>query len=957
MSYYNSPTLRYQDLTSRRSLDTIKPFSTPYTKSSQDHLSPTSATANLLSNIASRLNPSTSLSSLYQHKPSSTYRSELENKSPHQLDFDRLSNINSILRRENDALREEISRLKNSSYGSYSKTPELENQIMRLTSRLKDCEEGLRQKEQQIEDKDRRIFELRRSIDGYSSMDRSNLSLASNNKNLLSEIDKLYALLRNTTKEFDHIKSDNERLLALPSLVRELTKRIELLDSELIDKSRGMHSQKNKLDDLWSRLEELDKEKERATRDADTYEKEVDLWKTKLEVEEKRHDELIEELRRELAVRQKISAEEVRGEFMREFEEERDNLESHVADVNKKLKEYEGKILMLSAEVERLNDSIADKTEQLNEKLSENDELRQEIINYQRDLEEFRVSKDAKNKIIAENARDEVTASFALERKTLEDEIRRLRLDLKEIGRLEKAAEIKDKEIEDLNKLVRELDERNEKRVNELNQHWEGKTKLAVERDVRELGAKFVLEKANLEHELKNAKLINQNLEEKLDLQHEEIKRLSSWNESKSQEIINLREENTRKELVCQKEVLELKRAHHEELRREVGNVEENIQNETNKEIDRLQKKNDNLESKILALADELSKMANTNEDQFAELERLRIKLRSQEQRHETDLKELRANLELESKLKTERDLSELRASTDREITSLDSKYKANEQAKRTLEAKYEFLEEDRAKLSEEIKTLHKQVFDLRQKYRDLENSRDDELENLRKQFETYRQAGAELDQYRGRYEDLFKDMSYYREKVSEVESEKSKEIQNLKKDLIELENRSYKEKKNFENQLEGERRASLDLRESHIRFGNEKTDYENKLRQLKSVNDNGRIEMEKLYDLLNHRKREHESYLKQNEELRRQVDKLQKQVKTFEGADEPSVREWQKSNDLLERIEELEKENTFFKEQTDLYAEQLQIKKEELEEKIQEIEDMKEVYEVSIQKIGAEFL
>lgn len=951
MSFYSSPTTRYQDLTSRKSLDGLKMSNASYTRPALERI-PQSSPGNIYSTVSPRINSSLSPSSLYQNRGGLEFdpkSSQLSTKT----DFERVTNINILLNKENESLRDEVYRLKTSTIGTQSRVPELENQIMRLTSRLREYEESLRLKDKQLEEKDRKIFELRRQLDSYDSTDRSNIQLVSSNKNLLSEVDKLYAILRHTTKEFDNIKSDNERLLTLPSLVRELTNHIELLDLEIAEKSKVNQSQRAKIDDLSVRVEELQKENEKIVRTIGMYEKEADLLKARLNVEEKRHDEVVDELRRELAVRQKIAGEEARNEIMQGVVEERDTMEARVVEMSRKVKDYEGKILVLSAEIERLNDSLADKIELLNEKISENEELRRELMNLQREIEELQIAREASNRIEVENARSSLSATHINEKKALEDEIRRLKLELSEIDRMKKAVDAKDKEINDLNKMIQEIDEKNEKRIEELHQHWEVKTKLALEREIRELGTKFVQEKSELEHELKNAKLINQNLEEKLDLQNEEIKRLSGWNESKSQEIINLREENTKKEIAYQKELSELKKGYQEEIRKEFDQAGGRLHQETNKEIERLQKKNDNLESRVLALTDELSKLANTNEDQTAELEQLRLKLRGVEQRHETELKELRANLELESKLKTDRELSEIRASAEKEITALDSKYRAAEQAKRTLEAKYEFLEEDRNKLSEELNSVHKQLFDLRQKQRELENSKSDELDELRKQFESYRQAGAELDQYRGKYEVLFNDMNFYKEKANEIEAVKNAEIQNLKKELIELENRAYKQKRELQDQLEEERRVVLDYKELQIKFGNEKAAYENKIRQLRNVNENGKQEMEKLYDLLNHRKKEHESYVKQNEELRKQVEKLQKQLKSFEGTGD---REWQRAEELLEKIEELEKENAFFKEQTDLYAEQLQIKKEELQDRIQEIENLKHVYEISIQKMGAEF-
>ena len=643
---------------------------------------------------------------------------------------------------------------------------------------------------------------------------------------------------------------------------------------------------------------------------------------------------------------------------MRSFREERENLESRIDDLSRKLKDYEGKILVLTDEIERLNEGLADKMEQLRERLNENDELKRESFTLQKRLADAIADGEADKRNEVENVRRDLVSAFSKERAALEDEIRRLRIELGEIERLSRAVEIKDGEIQDLNRLIRDLEEKHQRRIEELNQLWEGKMKLAIERELRELGSKFVNEREELEQELRNAKTAAQKLEGKLDLQNEEIKRLSNWNDSKNQEVMTLKEEIMKKDLTHQRELSETKRAHQEELRRELGETGERIQQEADKEIEKLQKKNENLESKVLALAEELSQLANTNEEQFAELEQLRVKMRGMEVRHETELKELKATAELEARLKADRDLAELRSGSDREIGALEAKWKAAEQAKRTNEAKVEFLEQDRVKLEEENKNLHKQLLDLKQKQRELELTKAHELDALKQQLETYKQAGIERDQFRGKVDSLLQDLSYYRDKANEIDVEKSREIQNLKKELAEFENRAYKEKRELEVQLEDERRNSLDARELQIRFGSEKAGYENKIRQLKTINENGKQEMEKLYDLLNQRKKEHEAYLKQNEDLRKEVEKLQKQLRAVEDSSDPNAdrNRQQREDDLLEKVEELEKEKKFFREQSERYAKQLESKKEELQEREQEIEHLKHVYEVTIQKAGGDF-
>ena len=840
----------------------------------------------------------------------------------------------------------------------HSRVPELESHIIMLTSNVRHCEEGLRAKDRQMEEKDRRINELRRQIEDYNLIDRSNIELLTNNRSLLAEIDKLYALLRNRTQEFDHVRSDNDRLLALPSMIQELTKRIEHLDLEVDEKSREAKNYKAQTEDLWLRLEEAKRFNDRTARDNENYEQEYQLWRAKLEEEERRHRDIVDELKREIVIKQRAAAEEVRNEILEGFRQERHNLESRVDDLTRKLKDYEGKILALTEEIEKLNEGLADKIEQLTDKMDENSVLKRELYTRQKQIDEVRSESEIDRREELENVRNNLISTFSQEQETLEDEIKKLRIELGEIERLKRASEVKDTEIQSLNRIIRDQEERNKSRIDELNQLWEGKTKLAVEREVRELGSKFVSERGDLEQELRTAKLNVQKLEDKLELQNEEIKRLTSWNETKNQEIINLKDQSAKKELTHQKEFTELKKTHQDEIKRELGQTGDRIQQEAEKEIAKVNKKNENLEAKVLALADELSKLANTNEDQFSEVEQLRLKLRGMEHRHETELKELRATIELEARLKSERDLAEVRAGSDREFSALENKYKSAEQARKTLEARCEFLDQDRNKLSEENNSLQKQTLELRQKQRELELSKNQELDTLRKQFEVYKQAGAELDQYRGKYDTLVKDLNNTRERANDTEIERNREVQNLKKELVEIESRHYREKRDLEEQLEEERRNSMDLRELQIRFGSEKAGYENKIRQLKTIGENGKQEMEKLYDLLNQRKKEHEANLKQNEELRKQVDKLQKQLKSYEDSgnlNEGGQQGRPKDDELLEKVEELEKEKKFFREQAERYSSQLESKKEELQDRNREIDDLKNVYESSLQKMGVD--
>lgn len=252
-----------------------------------------------------RVNLSLSPTPLLQNKYLGAYKPDISGQISLHSEIERVNQLNIYLRQENDALRAEISRLKTSTIGMHSRIPELEGQLVMVSSNVRNLEEALRAKDRQLEEKDRRINELRHQMEDYALIDRSNIELLTNNRSLLAEVDKLYALLRNKTEEFDNVKTDNERLLALPSLVQELTKRIELLDLEVSEKDKSLQNEKARAEELWLRLEEFRRENDKQAREIESFEKEGHVWKIRMEDEEKRHREIVDELRREIAVREK----------------------------------------------------------------------------------------------------------------------------------------------------------------------------------------------------------------------------------------------------------------------------------------------------------------------------------------------------------------------------------------------------------------------------------------------------------------------------------------------------------------------------------------------------------------------------------------------------------------------------------------------------------------------------
>ena len=343
-----------------------------------------------------------------------------------QSEIERLSRLNVYLKEENDTLSNKVSKFKTTVVGMYSRIPDQESQLVLLTLNLRHLEEASRGKDRQIEEKDRQINEFRSQMEKYSLVERSNMELLTNNRSLLAEVEKFYALLRNKTEEFDYVKSDNERLLSLPSLVQELTKRIELLDLEINEKSKDVQGGKFEIDELTLGLEELKRENGKQAKELEGYEKDGQLWRLRLEREEKRHQEVVDELRRKIDIRQKIVGEEVRNEIIGEFRQERVDLEIRLDDMNRKLKDYEGKILVLTDEIERLNESLADKIEQLTEKITENEQLKRELLARQKRVDEEGIEDEAGRRIELENVRKELLFAFTREKGALEDELRRL---------------------------------------------------------------------------------------------------------------------------------------------------------------------------------------------------------------------------------------------------------------------------------------------------------------------------------------------------------------------------------------------------------------------------------------------------------------------------------------------------------------------------------------------------
>jgi len=282
-------------------------------------------------------------------------------------------------------------------------------------------------------------------------------------------------------------------------------------------------------------------------------------------------------------------------------------------------------------------------------------------------------------------------------------------------------------------------------------------------------------------------------------------------------------------------------------------------------------------------------------------------------------------------------------------------------------ENKVHTLNRELEKLREYLNACVKELEEWKSRYTELESLREDEISELRTQFDTFRRANIDLKELqvkfgaeRTAYETQILQM---RENIVDLENEveslmnendrvlsssinKKRELDQLKRSRGQVDEDHALEVGGLKSQIEMYKSNTFDVKQLAIKYSAEKAADMSQIKQLKQMNDNYRSELEKLYELLNQRKIDYDDLVQQNEELRRMYERQSIQIKDQSGNFESHHYQLET---MKAEIRDLEQAKELYRNQAERNSTELTRKNRDLVDKIQELDILKVKYEEAL--------
>lgn len=286
------------------------------------------------------------------------------------------------------------------------------------------------------------------------------------------------------------------------------------------------------------------------------------------------------------------------------------------------------------------------------------------------------------------------------------------------------------------------------------------------------------------------------------------------------------------------------------------------------------------------------------------------------------------------------------------------------------IEGKMDLLLRENENVERLLKEKNKELQSWIVKFRQLEEEDRRKYEEVVFRFEEYKRVHSSLDldakfkaertayetqivQLKQRimeYEELNKVLSLDAKKLAKSNSEKFRELDQLRAEYSRLESQHHREHQESRSQLDTFKRSSLDVQEISTRHASEVARYKNQVNQLEQVNANLKSELDSVYGLLERRKLDDSKNLRTIEELRGRVS-LEGKHEVSHGRDGGAAAEYiqeleerlRTSEENQKRLDDLHKKNAL----------ELSHKNEELIEKIRELDALKRNYEASLHELG----
>eukprot|EP01017_Pseudomicrothorax_dubius_P014843 TRINITY_DN1735_c0_g1_i5.p1 TRINITY_DN1735_c0_g1~~TRINITY_DN1735_c0_g1_i5.p1 ORF type:complete len:552 (+),score=169.74 TRINITY_DN1735_c0_g1_i5:64-1719(+) len=518
-----------------------------------------------------------------------------------------------------------------------------------------------------------------------------------------------------------------------------------------------------------------------------------------------------------------------------------------------------------------------------------------------------------------------------------------------------------------------EMEKRHNASVEEMMNQFEASVKSRVDHESAEMAARYNSEKIHYEKELSQARAKLAEAESRIGLLAAELDKLTNI----------IRERDAERE-VYRNQILQMERDKHllaEETRlradaEKTREVEIRLQEVTavflreKKSLETtLRARSEailDLERKLQIIIQENEKMANLNAQRIDDLEGAEKALEALMANHRFETEELRRRFELNLKATVDRELRDASAQAEADRRSLETQLReTNAKLSENLVVMNSLTNESqslRSRLDEKTSAFA----DLQRRYTQLEETRRKNLDEVRGDIEALRHTMVEAGEAEARF--AAEKTAYetqllqFRYRINELESQNEaihselekvallaidrlKELEAQKLRTATAEDALHRELDELRAEVEEYRKRNLDVKELAVKFSGEKAAYETQIRQLKQLNENNKVEIQKLYELMNQRKKEYEGQIQQITQLRGELQASREEnlnlLKHYQGNAE-ALETYQREVELTKaqaRIAEMKVEKN------DLM---LIEKNKELVHRIEELEALKLQYEES---------
>jgi len=860
---------------------------------------------------------------------------EAEDKLSLYAEVERLTIFNFELKRENEALTHEV---ENQKFAN-ARIPELENIIRAL--------------EKDIARKEGTLSNLKGSRHYFDNMNNSRMDpfyqeIVDHNKTLLNEVERLNTRLKDMTHEKDLLTVRNESIPNIQQRLESTEKRINQRDQENRDYI-------SRIDELNQEIDGLKRENKNMKKEYFDAVTERDEIKKKMEEFEKNQVKTLEKIREQIEIERRAVVDYEKSELSARYVVEMRKKEEELEQSKKLAENLEERLVSANNEVDQLRRKNL-------EKEGEVDSLKLKLTKSDLDRENIKREVEIELRSKMDNEIMELSKRSVQQLSQHEEKILQLKRELKEFQMLKEILKQKETEIEHLKAMASN---------NETT--WEKKLEQALEFQNKSANNKFLLEKSTLETESTRLKENIAHCEKQIASLNGEINRLTNLCNSKVSEINDLQrkvstlEVNSRVSLEEERYKLEVeKKKALEELRGTLENVFQQRITEFNKD----QK---TLEEKMSKLIEENNKLSVVGESRLRDLDSLKQKLKLVEETHHEQSQEVEKRAELSQRLALEKEVNTLSIQFNSEKTDLESSISILKGEVEKNKIINQSQEEEIAGYKKSIRESEELLQEEIRKNAELQHQHETSVSDMKVQFENFKRVSVEtntlqlksevekaalnsqLIQAKEKIEELEKRMVLFtqeNERLRELQNTKMNEIDSLRRNQKDLEERWATEKSQLENEVQQSKRINLDLKEEHIKLISEKSQHENQIKQLKTINENGRQELEKLYELMNQRKKEYDHYIKQNDEMKKEVDRLNKLLRD----NHSDVNITKDRNTDLERVLlDHQNERDHYKSQAEKLEIKLQQTHEELDEKITELNKSKQKYEQAMTNLSAQ--